>query len=315
MLEYKKFIEEILNRNNLGIYELMRYHFGINSDVEKKYPYAELTEIFSKKNQIKEEEILKIALSIELLNASFEVHEDVRNGNTERFKSESLWWKYGPAQAINVGDGFQAISRSVLLELSEFSKDHENILKIVSHLDKSIIEICESENHELKLQELPQSEVTDFEQNIMNKYGSLVSNCFILPSLLVSNSEENLREFSNKLVLFEKLRREIEFFESNKELDSPELGSFLSKSKPLSVIIAMQDGDPSLRRALGEIYIQRVIDPKNIKIVKDLCISEGSVKKVKKISDDYKKYSLDFMNDLNFNENEQNTIFSLIENI
>ena len=315
MLNYKKLIEEILGRNDLGIYDLMKYHFGINSQVDKKFPYSELTEIFSRKIQINENLLVKIALSIELLNSSFEVHEDVRNGNTERYKSESLWWKYGPAQAINVGDGFQAISRSVLLELSEYSQDYENILRTVAYLDKSIIEVCESENYELRLQELPQSEIEDHNKIITNKYGSLVSNCFILPSMLKSSNEQNLREFADNLVLFEKLRKEIDFFNSDDQNDSPQLGSFLSKSKPLSVIIAMRDGDSSLRRKLGEIYIQRVIDPQNIKIIKDLCISEGSLEKVKTISKDHKDLSIEIMNKLSFEKSEQDTIFSVLENI
>ncbi|MEC7837695.1 MAG: polyprenyl synthetase family protein [Chloroflexota bacterium] len=315
MLDYKKNIEEILTRNNLGIYELMRYHFGLGSDSDKKFPYGELTEIFSKKFHVKENIYKKIGLSLELLNASFEVHEDVRNGNTERSKAEALWWKYGPAQAINVGDGFQAMSRSILLELSENSNEHENIIEIVSNLDKSIIEICEAENYELKLQELPQSEINDYEKSIVNKYGTLLSNCFVLPSKFISDPINNLREFSNKLVLHEKIKREIDFFESDDDKDSPELGSFLSKTKPLTVILAMKDANPSQKRELGEIYIQRVIDPKNIKRIKDICFEIDSVNKIKTMSEDYKKYSLNIMNKLGFDDSEKNNIFDILENI
>ncbi len=161
MLDYKKNIEEILTRNNLGIYELMRYHFGLGSDSAKKFPYGELTEIFSRKIHVKENIYKKIGLSLELLNASFEVHEDVRNGNTERLGRESLWWKYGPAQAINVGDGFQALSRSILLELVDHCDNHQSILSVISKLDDSIIEICEAENLELKLQEAPITTLDD----------------------------------------------------------------------------------------------------------------------------------------------------------
>jgi len=315
MLDYKKNIEEILTRNNLGIYELMRYHFGLGSDSAKKFPYGELTEIFSRKIHVKENIYKKIGLSLELLNASFEVHEDVRNGNTERSKAESLWWKYGPAQAINVGDGFQAISRSILLELSENSNDYENIIKIISNLDKSIIEICEAESYELKLQEMPQSEVQDYEKTIVNKYGTLVSNCFVLPSNFIAEPMNNLREFSDKLVLQEKIRREIDFFESDYDTDSPELGSFLSKTKPLTVILAMKDANPSQKRQLGEIYIQRVIDPKNIKKIKDICIQIDAVNKIKILSDGYKKYSLNIMNELGFDDSEKDKIFDILKDI
>ena len=115
MYDHKKNIEEILSRNNLGIYNLMKFHFGIGNQITKKFPYADLTRIFSEKKQIDQKIILKIGSSLELLNASFEVHEDVRNGNTERNKTESLWWKYGPAQAINVGDGSRIAANAVVV--------------------------------------------------------------------------------------------------------------------------------------------------------------------------------------------------------
>ena len=88
MYDHKKNIEEILSRNNLGIYNLMKFHFGIGNQITKKFPYADLTRIFSEKKQIDQKIILKIGSSLELLNASFEVHEDVRNGNTERNKTQ-----------------------------------------------------------------------------------------------------------------------------------------------------------------------------------------------------------------------------------
>ena len=63
--------------------------------------------------------IIRYCSNNHILDTAFDVHEDVRNGNTERFEKESLWWKYGPAQAINIGDGFQALSRSVLLDIAD----------------------------------------------------------------------------------------------------------------------------------------------------------------------------------------------------
>ena len=104
------------------------------------------------------------------MNASFNAHEDVRNGNTERFSRESLWWKYGPAQAINVGDGFQALSRIHLLELGKKSGDYNKFLSLLTNFDNSIIEICEAENRELKLQESPITSEKEYFSVLVSKY-------------------------------------------------------------------------------------------------------------------------------------------------
>ena len=316
MYDQKKNIEEILSRNNLGIYNLMKFHFGIGNQITKKFPYADLTRIFSEKKQIDQKIFLKIGSSLELLNASFEVHEDVRNGNTERNKTESLWWKYGPAQAINVGDGFQAISRSVLLELSNFTDDYSSVIKIISKLDESIIEICEAENHELKLQESPTATINDFTDSISNKFGALISNCFLLPSyFLEKKDQENLRNLGNSLAIFEKIRREVDFFESTNNEDSPEIGSFISKNKPLTVIFALEDGTPTLKREIGEIYIQRVIDPKNIQKIKDLCLETGSLLKTKELAKTHQRISEETLNDLGLEDSKKEEVFKAIQSI
>ncbi|MEC9107806.1 MAG: polyprenyl synthetase family protein, partial [Chloroflexota bacterium] len=219
-------------------------------------------------------------------------------------------------QAINVGDGFQAISRSVLLELSNFTDDYSSVIKIISKLDESIIEICEAENHELKLQESPISTINDFTDAISNKFGALISNCFLLPSyFLEKKDQEKLRNLGNSLAIFEKIRREVDFFESTNNEDSPEIGSFISKNKPLTVIFALEDGDPTLKREIGEIYIQRVIDPKNIQKIKDLCLETGSLIKTKELAKTHQRISEETLNDLGLEDSKKEEVFKAIQSI
>ena len=63
----------------------------------------------------------------------------------------------------------------------------------------------------------------------------------------------------------------------------------------MTVIFALEDGTPTLKREIGEIYIQRVIDPKNIQKIKDLCLETGSLLKTKELAIAYaKKHKIDF---------------------
>ena len=95
MIQIRENIENILNKNDLGLYTMMKYHFGLDSEhIPYDYPLGEITKSISNFLKVDENLSLNIAASVELLNASFNVHEDVRNGNTERFSRESLWWKY-----------------------------------------------------------------------------------------------------------------------------------------------------------------------------------------------------------------------------
>ena len=48
------------------------------------------------------------AAAAEILASSWYVHGDVQSGVTDRFGRPSVWWKWGPAQGINTGDGLHA---------------------------------------------------------------------------------------------------------------------------------------------------------------------------------------------------------------
>tara|TARA_B110000438_G_scaffold231224_1_gene226502 strand:+ start:622 stop:1581 length:960 start_codon:yes stop_codon:yes gene_type:complete len=312
-------LEIVLTKDNLGLYKMMQYHFGIddNPELSLKYefPYGSIAEIFSNHFKLNQNISAQISTSIELLNASLEVHEDVRNGNTERLNKESLWWKYGPAQAINVGDGFQALSRSVLLNISKYFDDHKILLNLISNFDDRIIEICETENFELSLQELPITKEDDYFSIIRNKYGSLLSNTMVMPSKLMKIETINFRNLADNLMIYEKIRKDVEFLNQDSPKDSAQFGGILSKNKPLPVIYVFQNGNPTQKRKIGEIYLDRVIDPKKITNIKELCIDLDTINLSLKTAEEYKNRSYNTLREIGFSENHITDIFEKIKHI
>jgi geranylgeranyl pyrophosphate synthase len=312
-------LEIVLTKDNLGLYKMMQYHFGIGDNHEQsikyEFPYGSISEIFFNHFKLNEKISLQVSTAIELLNASLEVHEDVRNGNTERLNKESLWWKYGPAQAINVGDGFQALSRSVLLNISNYFDDHKILLDIISNFDDRIIEICETENFELSLQELPITKIDDYFSIIKNKYGSLLSNTMVIPSKLTKSETNNLRDLADNLMIYEKIRKDIEFLNQDSPKDSAQFGGILSKNKPLPVIYVFENGNPTQKRKMGEIYLDRVIDPKKIINIKELCVESDTISLSFNKAEEYKNKSYNTQKKLSFSENEITDIFKKIKNI
>ena len=319
MTQIREKIENILNKNDLGLYTMMKYHFGLDSEqIPYDYPLGEITKRISNFLKVDENLSLNIAASVELLNASFNVHEDVRNGNTERFSRESLWWKYGPAQAINVGDGFQALSRIHLLELGKKTKDYNTFLSLLTNFDNTIIEICEAENKELKLQESPITSEKDYFSVLISKYGALLSSSIVSSGVLSNYIDEDLnklREISNLIVLSEKISQEILLLDQQEIVDSPKLGSFLSKNKPLSVIYCFEIGNATHKRMLGEIYLDRIIDPKKIESIKSICNELDTFNLAQEKSNEFKLQSVEMMHSLKFSDELINFIYERIKSI
>ena len=306
-------LSTLLNKENLGLYQMMKYHFGIDngvdSDSSHNFPLGTISELFCNHFSIDIKNSNLISSSLELLNASFEVHEDVRNGNTERFSKESLWWKYGPAQAINVGDGFQALSRSVILEISDNLDDYKELLKIISKFDTSIIKICESENFELDLQEKPVTTTEDYLSVAENKFGTLLGLAISIPLIISKSKSDNYNEIANYLMIYEKIRQDVDFLSDDSPNDSAKFGGILSKNKPLPVILIFEKGNATQKRKIGEIYLDRIIDPKKVPEIKDLCIELDTINDSIIMAEKYKEKTDLKLDELGFSDSSKNEIY------
>ena len=214
-----------------------------------------------------------------------------------------------------MGDGFQALSRSVLLNISDYFDDHKILLDLISNFDNRIIEICETENFELSLQELPITKTDDYFSIIRNKYGSLLSNSMVLPSKLIKNETNNLRNLANNLMIYEKIRKDVEFLNQDSPKDSAQFGGILSKNKPLPVIYVFENGNPTQKRKIGEIYLDRVIDPKKITNIKELCLELDTITLSINTAEKFKEKGYKTLKDLDFSEDQITAIFEKIKHI
>ena len=59
------------------------------------------------------------AAAVELVRNFCQIHDDVQAGNPQRNNRDAVWWVWGPAQAINAGDGMHALARLALFGLKQ----------------------------------------------------------------------------------------------------------------------------------------------------------------------------------------------------
>ena len=88
---------------------------------------------------------LKYAISVELMHNFGLIHGDVQDGNTERLGRASVWWKWGPSQAINTGDGMHAMARLSLFQLCDQGEPLERVSTALEIVDDAILNRCEGE--------------------------------------------------------------------------------------------------------------------------------------------------------------------------
>ena len=151
--EVNRLMKDYLDSKSLPLYDMLSYHLGIHGlDPGLTIPKR----VHGMLLQIAVENLggnplltLPAAMSIEMLNAFCEIHDDVQSGNPTRNGQDSLWWVWGPAQAINAGDGMHSIARIALLNLDRQHFSDRTSHAALSFLDKGALVTFEGRYRDL----------------------------------------------------------------------------------------------------------------------------------------------------------------------
>ena len=196
-----------------------------------------------------------------------DVHGEVQAGRVgSDVERPTIWWIWGPAQAINAGDGLHALARSAMMRLSTRSIEPSKILESVRLLDNTCLTLCEGQYIDLTFQDQVMIRSSDYVEMVSKKSGSL-SGCSAKLGALVSGSSRDacaaIEEFGIKLGIAWQLKRDVDGLWGD-------LGNgitpdnLLNKKKTLPLIHALETGSTAVKREITGIYMKRVLEPSDI---------------------------------------------------
>ena len=223
---------------------------------------------------------LKYAISVELMHNFGLIHGDVQDGNTERLGRASVWWKWGPSQAINTGDGMHAMARLSLFQLCDEGEPLERVSTALEIVDDAILNRCEGEYLDVSFQEGLSVTVADYldmvEKRVGSLYGSSAEMAAILDDDFGSERRETLRNFGESIGVVKQLVADYQTIFGASERDPVQQGRIISKKKNLATAFLFDTvKDPSIMRRAGEMYMQRVIDPSHISDLVEMAVEAG----------------------------------------
>jgi len=308
--DFEEYLLNLVSVNEVELYRIIKYQLGWEDEggnkIENLNPknrkFSNLTLKISKIFGDDLSKSFPFAASIEILASSWYVHGDVQSGITDRFGRPSVWWKWGPAQSINTGDGLHALARLSLLKSDSLS--NEALLKALSIFDNSYLMLCEGENLDINYQESPIVKINNLLDMMEKRPGSLYGCCFQLGYLSMNSNSFNdndlgkLNKIGALVGLLEELQEQNSIL-TDKNLEPEVFHRFASKKKNIFTSFILEDSDPSIKRVIGEIYFKRVLEEPDLDIIKKT-ISEN-------------KNYLDFYN--NLVNKYKNEIENLINNL
>lgn len=216
---------------------------------------------------------LPVAASIELICNFIEVHGEVQGGRIDTDTDHpTIWWVWGPAQAINAGDGLHALARATMMRLSGYDVAEESVLEAMRSLDNTCLTLCEGQYMDLSFQDQLMVSSTDYFTMVDRKAGSLSECSAKLGSVVTGASEDITSAFSGfgkNLGMAWQIKQDIDDL-WGRSGDGVTANNLLNKKKSLPIIYALESGSTAIKREIGSIYMKRVLEPSDVSRVLEL---------------------------------------------
>ncbi len=271
-LEINKELRSRLNSKNMPLYDMMSYHLGIGQDQEGIVPERQIGNIFQMAVQAfggDTDRTILVAVALELINGFCEIHDDVQSGRPDRNGKDTVWWLWGPAQAINAGDGMHSLARLVASRIGEYGFSQDQSFEIVRSLDDATLLACEGRYRDLEMQDQLSVSEDSYVRTVQEKVGALFGAAFSIAAFLTGREEKiitRLRGSGYKLGEAFQLNSDMTGLWGNSGSDVSV--NFLNKKKLYPVVVALGLADPGQKRRLGEIYFKRVLEAEDLEKVR-----------------------------------------------
>ena len=205
---------------------------------------------------------LPAAAAVELVHHFTLVHGEVQAGRAESVDRPGIWWVWGPAQAINAGDGLHALGRTAMMRLGARGLPADGVLRAVRSLDQACLLLCEGQYMDLEFQDQMMVTSTSFLDMVSRKAGALVGSA-AEAGALAAGADENqcraLRALGVNLGMAWQISRDIDDFWGERG-DAVTASNIIARKKSLPIVHALEHGSVAAKRELGSIYMKRVLE-------------------------------------------------------
>lgn len=209
---------------------------------------------------------LPTAAGVELVHHFTLVHGEVQAGRAESVDRPGIWWVWGPAQAINAGDGLHALGRTAMMRLGKRGLSPDRVLRSVRSLDQACLLICEGQYMDLEFQDQMMVTSTSFLDMVSRKSGALTGSAAEAGALAGGGDDERckaLRALGVKLGSAWQIARDIDDFWGERG-DALTASNIIARKKSLPIIHALEHGSVTAKRELGSIYMRRVLETEDV---------------------------------------------------
>ena len=297
-------LEYVLLNKNGSLYDMMRYQLGwidsqrnLVSPRKHSFLFGPLCMMTGNSLGSNVIQTAIIAASLELIYNFIKVHEDVQEGIPGSDNKDSVWWVWGPGQAINVGDGLYALGKASLLQLSSNDFPPDRLLKLLRLFDETCMEMCEGYYLDLTFQERIDVSITSYLNMASSKTGSLFACSMATAALTNFEDELTIKAFGEcgrKLGIAYQITKDLTAL-GNGISKSDQHDRVLNKKKLYPIVHAIEKGDLPTKRELGNIFFKRVLERGDVSRIREILENRNSIQVAQNTVLDYTRQALNHL--------------------
>ena len=279
-------IRQNLGSRELELYRMMSYHLGWEDKpggdqgpVRRDRTHGSACMIACSAAGGDPESALPAAAAVELVESFSQIHDDVQAGQPMRYARDAVWWVWGPAQAINVGDAMHAVARLAVFALAERGLTPEVTFSAVQIVDRAVLEMCEGRFKDLESQERIDLDVDGYLEMAAGKTGALYACAMELGALAASADDTTISAMGTcgrALGLALQIHKDVMELWGEGGTATPPGAEVLNKKKLFPVVYSLSKASLSEKRRLGDIYFKRVLDTDDVVKVRDILDELGA---------------------------------------
>lgn len=151
-----------------SLVEMCGYHFDTGGKRLRALLPLAVAEAFS----VAPQQLIPFGAACEMLHNATLVHDDLQDGDRVRRGEETIWVKYGPARAINLGDAMFYWALLLLMRLDAPAEARE---QLSARLLKETLRVIDGQDREFLLKEIDEPRVADYFRMVEGKTSGLFS--------------------------------------------------------------------------------------------------------------------------------------------
>jgi geranylgeranyl diphosphate synthase type I len=221
------------------------------------------------------------AAALELFHNFTLIHDDIQDGDIERYGRPSVWSVYGVAQGINIGDVAHLLSGMALSDLQNYTISAKTVLAAKGLLEQTGLELVQGQILDFSFEQNLDVTKEAYLAMISQKTGALIT-CSILMGALLGKApmrvRKQLRLYGRHLGrVFQISDDRLGIWGDSKKMGKPVGSDIIHRKKTLPIILGLTAEDERIRTEMRRVYQQdkTLLDADDITRVMDLLDAAG----------------------------------------